>query len=127
MGTKNNPGAFDCYANAEPDEPMFVLLGRDKHAAALVFLWAAMRELDGEDPAKVDEATNCANSMVEWYREHKSPVPAGIKALALGLIELADSCGVVLTIEQVPTPDTPLAMGNYVSQVTIRKRRERAA
>lgn len=29
MGTKNNPGAFDCYANAEPDEPMFVLLARD--------------------------------------------------------------------------------------------------
>lgn len=21
MGTKNNPGNFDCYANAEPDEP----------------------------------------------------------------------------------------------------------
>lgn len=36
MGTKNNPGAFDCYANAEPDEPMFVLLGRDKHAPAPV-------------------------------------------------------------------------------------------
>ena len=38
MGTKNNPGVFDCYANAEPDEPMFVLLGRDKDAATLVRL-----------------------------------------------------------------------------------------
>ena len=28
MGTKNNPGRFDCYGNAEPDEPIFVLLGR---------------------------------------------------------------------------------------------------
>ncbi|HAW11807.1 MAG TPA: aspartate decarboxylase, partial [Chloroflexi bacterium] len=29
MGTKNNPGKFDCYDDAHPDEPMFVLLGRD--------------------------------------------------------------------------------------------------
>jgi hypothetical protein len=29
MGTKSNPGPFDCYAKAEPDEPMFVLLARD--------------------------------------------------------------------------------------------------
>ena len=29
MATKNNPGKFDCYTNAEPDEPMFILLGRD--------------------------------------------------------------------------------------------------
>jgi hypothetical protein len=29
MGTKNQPGKFDtCYANADPDEPMFVLLGK---------------------------------------------------------------------------------------------------
>jgi hypothetical protein len=28
MGTKNVPGKFDCYANALPDEPTFVLLGR---------------------------------------------------------------------------------------------------
>jgi hypothetical protein len=32
MGTKRNPGLSDCYAKAEADEPMFVLLARDKHA-----------------------------------------------------------------------------------------------
>lgn len=68
MGTKNNPGKFDCYANAEPDEPMFILLGRDKHAPALVTLWAAMRDADGEDEAKVLEAVECAQSMAEWLR-----------------------------------------------------------
>ena len=26
MGTKNNPGKWDCYANAEPDEPMIKLV-----------------------------------------------------------------------------------------------------
>ena len=31
MGTKNNPGKFDCYANAKPDEPLFVLLVAFRH------------------------------------------------------------------------------------------------
>lgn len=43
MGTKTNPGKFDCYAKAEPDEPVFVLLGRDPSAGPLVRLWAAIR------------------------------------------------------------------------------------
>jgi hypothetical protein len=67
MGTNNNPGPFDCYANAEPDEPIFVLLGRDKHAPTLVWLWASLRELDDlEDPAKVTEARQCAVDMIEY-------------------------------------------------------------
>lgn len=68
MGTKNNPGAFDCYAAAHPDEPMFVLLGRDRHAPLLVTLWAWMREIDGEDAAKVAEARDCAAQMRSWRR-----------------------------------------------------------
>jgi hypothetical protein len=68
MGTKNNPGAFDCYANAHPDEPMFILLGRDKFAASLVEMWAAARETAGEDPAKVQEACDCADAMRECSR-----------------------------------------------------------
>lgn len=66
MGTKNNPGRFDCYENAHPDEPMFVLLGRDKHAPLLVELWSALRTLDGEDASKVAEARSCAEAMREW-------------------------------------------------------------
>ena len=68
MGSKLNPGKYDCYANAKPDEPLFVLLGRDKHAPALVRLWAEMRELDGEDSEKVVEALSCAREM-EVYRD----------------------------------------------------------
>ncbi len=63
MGTKNNPGQFDCYANAAPDEPMFVLLGRDKHAPTLVRLWAILRAGEGEDEEKVAEAHACAKAM----------------------------------------------------------------
>lgn len=66
MGTKNNPGDFDCYTNAEPDEPMFILLGRDPSACHLVRLWAELRKLEGEDPAKVTEALDCADAMERW-------------------------------------------------------------
>jgi len=43
MGIKNNPGKFDCYFKAEPDEPMFVLLARDLLAQVLVDLWATLK------------------------------------------------------------------------------------
>lgn len=43
MGTKNNPGDFDCYDAAEMDEPMFILLGRDENASKLVEQWAIRR------------------------------------------------------------------------------------
>jgi hypothetical protein len=42
MGTKNNPGEFDCYSKALPDEPMFVLLARDPRSVQLVRMWADM-------------------------------------------------------------------------------------
>jgi hypothetical protein len=29
VGTKNNPGRFDCYARAEDDEPLFIELAPD--------------------------------------------------------------------------------------------------
>jgi hypothetical protein len=68
VGTKNNPGVWDCYKNAEPDEPMFVLLGRDPMAGTLVRLWADLREARNEDPKKVQEARDCAKKMDEWAR-----------------------------------------------------------
>jgi hypothetical protein len=68
MGTKNNPGEYDCYAKAGPDEPMFVLLARDKHAATLVRLWALLKEQDGENPAKLVEALRCADQMQAWKK-----------------------------------------------------------
>lgn len=66
MGTKNNPGTYDCYVNAEDDEPMFVLLGRDVHAAALVEEWANVRHVGGESPEKVRDARQCAEDMRAW-------------------------------------------------------------
>lgn len=88
MGTKNNPGKFDCYANAAPDEEMFVLLARDKHAPTLVWLWATLRELDEEDPAKVKEARECAILMMQWAKENgRQSVGLGQATMA-GMVEL---------------------------------------
>ena len=53
MGTKFDPGKFDCYANAEPDEPLFVLLGRDRLAAHLVSIWSKVRMGDIEAASEV--------------------------------------------------------------------------
>jgi hypothetical protein len=78
MGTKRDPGAFDCYANAEPDEPMFVLLARDPAAADLVEQWADARAdliAAGKKPATdrgmVAEARQCAIAMRRWRAQHR--------------------------------------------------------
>lgn len=71
MGTKNNPGDFDCYENAEPDEPMFVLLARDETAPHLVRKWADLRASSGEKPAKIQEALECAKNMEKWRKENR--------------------------------------------------------
>lgn len=71
MGTKNNPGAYDCYENADPDEPMFVLLARDPLAPILVKLWANLREHAAGNPSKVAEARKCAVDMIHWRNESR--------------------------------------------------------
>lgn len=74
MGTKTNPGKFDCFNNAMPDEPMFVLLGRDPSAPELVEAWASGRVYDiavgkrpQSDMAMIEEAQQCAKDMRNWY------------------------------------------------------------
>jgi len=69
MATKQNPGQFDCYANAKDDEPMFVLLGRDKAAPAAVRFWALERIKTGKNRAtdqQIVEARECADAMEQY-------------------------------------------------------------
>jgi hypothetical protein len=89
MSTKNNPGKYDCYAKAAPDEPMFVLLARDPVAPFLVSLWAKVRMGDANaafavfqkmrntlvpgyyetpDVEKACEAMDCSAAMFEWTK-----------------------------------------------------------
>ena len=69
MGTKNRPGAYDCYVKADPDEPLFVLLARDPLAPQLVRLWA---DLSGARKDKAQEARQCADDMELWYKEYST-------------------------------------------------------
>lgn len=80
------PGAFDCYENAEPDEPMFVLLGRDRDAPRLVEEWAESRErrigpplpaaVIEREEAKVAEARECAAAMRRFTTGQNTTGPA---------------------------------------------------
>lgn len=79
MGTKNNPGKFDCYANAEQDEPMFILLGRDPSAPDLVRGWADDRERlisagrkPESDRPMIAEARKCADDMEAFWLERET-------------------------------------------------------
>lgn len=72
MGTKNEPGEYDCYDNAEPDEPMFILLARDPFAPWLVRLWCSLRlEAGHRSHEKHAEARWCADAMEKWRKEHR--------------------------------------------------------
>lgn len=87
MGTRTNPGRFDCHAAALPDEPLFTLLARDPLAGFLVSIWASVRMGDFEaaeakfrkmmeknlvaycnepDVEKAEEALDCAMNMFAW-------------------------------------------------------------
>lgn len=72
MGTKKDPGRFDCYRAAEDDEPMFVLLARDPLAPELVRQWAAKRAGSTGLTEKVTEALKAADEMDEWRAKNCS-------------------------------------------------------
>lgn len=92
MGTRNNPGKYDCYAKAEDDEPVFTLLGRDPQGGNFVDLWAALRAKDERfarrifekmlecaaqtmmkqgDTDKIVEAHHVADAMRMFRLEHR--------------------------------------------------------
>lgn len=76
MGTKANPGTFDCYAAMPDDEPHFILRAVDH---AHVRQWAHERFhliMSGQKPntpeavAKIFEALKVAAAMQDYHFEH---------------------------------------------------------
>jgi hypothetical protein len=65
MATKleNFEDPKSCWNRAEDDEHIFVFRQRDRHAPALIRLWAEMREKEGEDAAVVNNAREVAQMM----------------------------------------------------------------
>lgn len=77
MGIKSTEIVDGCFARAMDDEPMFVLLGRDRRAPHAVREWATQRKADislglkpESDMIMVDEAFECADRMVAWREEN---------------------------------------------------------
>ena len=78
MGSKNEPGRFDCYVNALPSEPMFILLARDPDFHRLVNEWADRRSGDircglrpESDWPMVYEARDCATAGEKWRKNNE--------------------------------------------------------
>ena len=79
MGTKTNPGQFDCHAAADDDEPIFTLRAKDPQAPDLVRKWASGRHdsytlhrgpWTDREQRKREEAYACADAMERWARLH---------------------------------------------------------
>ena len=92
MGTRLNPGRFDCHAAALDDEPSFTLRARDPLAGYLVSIWSSMRMADDEaaavkfktmlkrvapaywiapDVDAAGEAIECAMAMFAWHERER--------------------------------------------------------
>lgn len=81
--TKTHPGAFRCYEAALPDEPMFVLLGRDPAAPATVRAWCRARTHEAkdstpEDRERIDAAMREAGDMERWRAANRNPHGDGV-------------------------------------------------
>lgn len=85
MGTKKNPGKYDCLSKAEPDEPYFTLLGRDSSAPSLIIEWIRQRRHKIKvglvpnteaEHAQIEEAGELAKAMLTFQAARK-PAKAG--------------------------------------------------
>jgi hypothetical protein len=48
MGTKRNPGKFDCHAKADPDTELFTLVSTDELMPHLIRYWVWLKLRKGE-------------------------------------------------------------------------------
>ncbi|MDX1371011.1 MAG: hypothetical protein R3321_00985 [Nitrososphaeraceae archaeon] len=77
MGTKKNPGKFDCYNNLKDDEPYFVIMGRDPVGSFIINNWILLRQSitekgeDGEsvEKEKFKEASELSLKMSEYAKK----------------------------------------------------------
>lgn len=67
VGTKFNPGPYDCYSKLYADEPYFLLRGKDETASELVRQWAQRAAAQGCPPEKVQVALRRADEMQAYH------------------------------------------------------------
>ena len=115
MGTKNNPGKYDCYNKAEPDEPVFTLMGRDRNSATLIWLWTALREIQSlnlppeekvKEDDKIHEARQCVVDIID-YRMTRGLESEGIASSVLaGVFELMRTANMAVNMDTVKNNPT---------------------
>lgn len=110
MGTKEEPGEYDCYAKLAPDEPHFTLRAKDPAAPYLVRMWSESRRGDRSmvmglasamlsDPdvlalvssdgyEKLREAFFCADAMRDW-RVENAPVERRADMVVEEIVQMA--------------------------------------
>lgn len=124
MGTRINPGRFDCHAAALPDEPQFTLLARDPLAGFLVSIWSSLRlgaDIEGAqakfrkmaeaaasrywtdpDVDKAAEALDCALEMFRWREDNegrwRQPIEQAAFRIRSASAELGDDGLIEVTI-----------------------------
>lgn len=114
MGTKNNPGKYDCYAKAEPDEPVFVLLGRDRAAPALVWLWAVMREME-EHPnvEKIAEARQCVVDMIQYCASRGLPALGVGHSVMAGMVEMIRTINYLTKVAELKPQNAEMTLADF--------------
>jgi len=93
-----------CWNSARDDEQMFILLGRDRHAPALIRLWAEMREREGEDTNVVNEAREIAQLM-EDEAQAAGKVVLSLDAVSMFCVSLKPGAADSDIAYQEPEPD----------------------
>jgi hypothetical protein len=83
MGTRNNPGAFNCYAAALPDETIFTVLARDPAMPGTIRFWIGERARLGknvtpEDIKRLGEAAEVADAAEAWRAANLNPMGDGV-------------------------------------------------
>ena len=63
-----------CLENTADDEPIFVLVARDKTAPWAILDWVERAEKNDVGLGKVYEARQCAQAMFEWQNAHPDRV-----------------------------------------------------
>lgn len=108
MATKleNFEDPNSCWSKAGDDEQVFVFRQHDRHAPALIRLWAEMREKEGEDPSVVNEAREIAQLMEDEL------VAQGRVVLSLDAVS-----SFTVTLKQPPMATVEADIPEYVRPV----------
>ncbi len=89
MGTKAEPGEFDCHAAAAPDEPTFTLRANDPIAPEVVRFWLSryLETKTADRSLSVDDMQRCVDKAMQAEKVAQAMMKWKIKQEALEAME----------------------------------------